>query len=66
MTGISARTEKPAFIAGLSNITGSLTKSHFYFQEYEDAPSTATLTWRGDSKKRIILCSSHRLRLSVA
>lgn len=32
MTGISAQAEKPALTANLSNITGSLTKCHFYTQ----------------------------------
>lgn len=47
----SAQAGKKAVIANLSNTTGSLIKSHFCFQEYYNAPSTATSTWAGGSKK---------------
>lgn len=57
----SAQAGKTAFIANLSNTTGSLIKSHFCFQEYYDAPST---TSAADSKKQIILYPLHRLYLS--
>lgn len=61
MSENSAQAGKTAFIANLSNATGNLIKSHVCFQEYYDAPSTATSTWAEDNKKLVILYPLHRL-----